>query len=96
MKVYPLRITIDQKGNVLDVGLNNEETWILEGECSRCGKCCERGKCESYAREILNGIDIAKCEAQWSKPWQCRVYPTNPYDGKEMVEDCGYSWRRIS
>jgi hypothetical protein len=96
MKVYPLEIVSDAKGSVLRVLLNNGETWAVKGECLRCGKCCERGTCLSYKHEILNEKYVAKCEAQWSKPWQCKMFPTNPYDKRELIEGCGYSWEKIN
>jgi len=95
MKIYPLRISIDSKGNVLEVELNNGERWKVKGECLRCGKCCERGVCQSYDHEVLNGKVVAKCSAQWGKPWQCKIFPTNPYDEKERPEGCGYNWEKI-
>ena len=95
MKIYPLEITSDAKGNVLRVLLNNYETWEVKGSCIRCGKCCERNVCQSYDHEVLNGIRIAKCSSQWSKSWQCKMFPTEPYNKKELPEGCGYFWEKI-
>ncbi len=99
MEIYPLEIVSDAKGNVIRVLLSNGEAWKLNGKCLRCGECCHsnRGGCESFEHEILNGVEVAKCNArtQWAKPWQCKIYPTNPYDPKEQFETCGYSWEKI-
>lgn len=96
MNPYPLEIASDQKGNVIWVRLNNNEVWELRGECLRCGQCCSGNGCKSYSTEILNGIEVGKCLENWAKPWQCKIFPTNPYDLKEKFDNCGYSWERIS
>lgn len=97
MQFYPVKVILGCKGSqvwVEEVELNNGEIWRVEGECSRCGKCCERGICQSYDHEVLNGKRIAKCNAQWSKPWQCKIYPMNPYE--DLTEGCTYKWRKIN
>lgn len=97
MKTYPIEIVSDAKGNVLRVRLNNGEKWLVIGKCDRCGKCCERGTCGAFGYEILNGIKTARCDAQvhGRKPWQCKIFPTNPYDEKERPEGCNYTWEKI-
>lgn len=95
MRVYPLEIVSDAKGNVLRVLLNNGETWQLKGKCLRCGNCCKKRTCEHYSREILNGINVATCVAQLKgiKPWFCQIYPDNPM--VKLIDGCGYSWEKI-
>ena len=97
MKVYPIRVILGCRGSevwVEKVGLNNGEVWQIKGECSRCGKCCMRGVCQSLDFESLNGKKVAKCTSQWSKPWLCKIYPMNPYE--ELWDTCTYKWEKIS
>lgn len=64
--------------------------WRLEGQCLRCGKCCEDGNCPELKYETLDGKPQASCKVEWSKPWRCAVYPNDPH--QELHEGCGYWW----
>ncbi len=104
-----MRLLIDfvhPRGQVKIVKLDNGETWTLNGECSRCGECCEKtkmpleefqkedGTCKYLSYEKVNGEKLAKCNIMWNRPAFCLIYPRDPYE--ELCENCGFRWEKIN
>jgi hypothetical protein len=104
-----MRILLDFKttrGNVKLVRLDNGETWSLDGECNRCGVCCElmkmplkaiatrKGKCKKLKYETQNGEKISVCTIMESRPSFCMLYPNNPYE--PLYEECSFRWELLS
>lgn len=65
----------------------NGETYILEGECCNCGKCCldprnnvgfndETGSCSKLMQYIENDITKYKCSIYSTRPAACMLWPT--------------------
>ncbi len=61
---------------------------ILVGKCKRCGACC--GECKDLAHEVVDGKRIGKCKIQFTKPFMCALYPSDPADG--LKPGCGFRW----
>ena len=90
-------------GNVRKVIKENGEVWELEGECNRCGQCCEeiitpflaeREKgCKYLGCEIINGVKMSKCDIIWERPFFCILYPLRP--SEDLYEKCSYKWKRV-
>lgn len=93
------------RGEVKRVILDNGEEWILEGECNRCGECCEQtkmplkdlqnkeGGCKYFSYETVNGEKLGKCEIMWYRPAFCMLYPRDPYE--PLTPNCSYRWKRV-
>ena len=94
----------DPRGTVLQVEINGE-LWKLNGECNRCGACCEKtkmmikefqkedGTCKHFSFETVDGNKLGKCAIMWARPAFCMLYPRNPYE--KLDDECSYSWERI-
>jgi len=78
--------------------LRDGSRWKLEGECSRCGKCCEHSHqkepCVHLGYENFNGKRIAKCAVYGTRPLGCAISPNDPHE--KLKEGCTYIWKRIS
>jgi len=93
------------RGTVEWVEINNE-TWLLHGECNRCGVCCEQikmpfkpfrrrnGGCNRLSYEILDGERVACCSEMWCRPAFCVFYPRDPYD--PLPDNCSFRWEKIN
>jgi len=92
------------RGFVKQVTLDNGEVWALEGECNRCGACCERnlapgmfrndnGSCSKLSYETVNAQRVAACGVMWSRPIGCAVYPRDPLE--PLYPECSYQWVKV-
>lgn len=72
--------------DVFVVITEDKKKWARDGECKRCGKCCNATK---YACDRKNN----ECVNYWRRPFGCAIYPFDPSKGLE--KDCGFSWREI-
>jgi len=93
------------RGNIRMVELDNGEIWELDGECNRCGLCCEKtkmpivefqndnGGCKYFKYETVNGEKLGKCNIMWTRPAFCMLYPSDPHD--PLPDECSYKWKRI-
>ena len=64
--------------------LNNTElnkTYLREGECNRCGKCC--GRCEHFLGDNV-------CTIYDTRPLRCADYPTNKDFIEGLPKECSY------
>jgi hypothetical protein len=94
------------RGKVDLVRLENGEVWQLNGECNRCGQCCEdmyidvpefdngNHRCNKLRYEKVNGERLAACDIVWNRPAGCLLYPRDPYD--KLPEKCSFEWEKIS
>lgn len=94
------------RGYVKYVTTDDGETWALEGECNRCGECCEKfkmtlkeladdnGKCNKFSYESNNGVRQGKCAIREMRPAFCMLYPRDPFD--KLPKKCSYSWVRVN
>lgn len=102
-----MKVTINYvhpRGKIERVELDGE-IWELEGECNRCGECCEKtqmpieefrnknGMCKYYCTEIINGELMGRCDIMWNRPAFCMMYPSDPH--YELHKKCGFKWKRI-
>jgi hypothetical protein len=95
------------RGTVREVKVNNE-TWILHGECNRCGDCCEvldasvikllkqkdSKKCKHLGYENFEGKRIAKCAIIWERPAFCVFYPRDP--SEPLFPNCSFRWEKLN
>lgn len=87
-------IIMTRKCKILEVRMEDDTVWELDGKCLRCGKCCQRVTiCEHLDWENLNDVKVAVCREQHQKPWQCKLFPYDPT--VPLLEGCGYSWRLV-
>jgi hypothetical protein len=87
------------RGYVKKVVLNNGETWRLDGYCCLCGVCCivnppdcykVDGACSQLGDELHDGVRERPCNAFWSRPIGCALYPRDPYE--TLDKECTYEW----
>ena len=57
-----------------------------EGQCNRCGWCCEYHVCDKLSRDE-NGKAV--CTIYEERPMRCRVFPEAP---PILHEGCGFSF----
>lgn len=87
-----------------EVTLKNGEIWKLEGECNRCGDCCEHinipelvrdtGQgCKHLSYETWDGKEVSSCNIYWIRPCFCALYPRDP--NEELFPNCSYKWVRV-
>ena len=93
------------QGHIETVELYNGEIWKLNGECNRCGACCQKTimpikefqdkhkGCKFFSYEVENGKKVGKCEAIWHRLQFCLLYPIQPYD--KLDDDCSFTWERM-
>lgn len=102
--MFEITFKIEQpSAEVAIVKLDNGEVWKRNGYCNRCGMCCDNIKgdlakensndCKHQKHENLNDEKVSVCKIYWTRPYQCAVYPFDPYD--ELYEKCSYSWERV-
>ena len=112
--VVPRTVVLEDEATILGYDGNNEpiyreETWILKGECNRCGVCCampsnsqlwdkyfklrDDGACGILEDMEIDGIKVTRCAQYIDRPFCCALYPSNPYADK--IEKCSYIWEKI-
>jgi len=64
----------------------------IEGECKRCGKCCEwamvKERCKHLKYETVDGKKVAVCGLYPWWPVGCNLWPL-PRDIEDIPEGCG-------
>jgi len=83
-------IKVEYDGNFRIIEFTDElgDTYILEGKCSYCGKCCtypkynagyndENGRCTKLKYETVDGIPRYLCSIYGSRPISCMLWPTS-------------------
>jgi len=82
-----VKITVDLATGALSFEVGGKR-YRVEGECLRCGKCCE-GRCHWLDYE--EDGKTAECLLHGrSKPWDCFLYPATHSPNKPLFEGCGY------
>lgn len=81
----------------------DDEIWNLEGECNRCGACCDgpdywrdavTNRCQKLRQETdEHGMVTHHCSVYWSRPFTCLLYPFNPHD--PLPDECSFHWVRV-
>lgn len=62
-----------------------------QGQCLMCGRCCSLVyRCPFLVREG----DLQVCSIYRIRPAQCRHFPIDPRDLKEVRGTCGYRFSR--
>ena len=105
-----LVLDLDKKNPIL-IAIRGQY-WKVEGECNRCGECCETyfpssweewkdeetGSCKYLVRETVDDKPMARCAKQWNKPSACLLFPFNPLDPNHFRElpNCSFSFKKIT
>lgn len=99
-----MEIILDENRQVTKV-VKDGTTFLLKGECLKCGQCCDGlANCPSAAtytgnadadkpfleEQTLDGETVYLCKVQWNKPYPCKIYPSDP--DEPLDERCGYYW----
>lgn len=82
-----LKVLYDGNFSLVEITSESGETYLIEGECSRCGKCCmyplwnagyndENGVCTKLKTDIVDGITYYMCSIYNNRPVSCLLWPT--------------------
>lgn len=77
-------------GQATVLGFYDEEgnMYMIEGECTRCGQCCN-SRCNHLIKETIDGKEIYSCSIYQMRPMICGTWPTNVQDLSTNPK-CGY------
>lgn len=100
-----IEVDYDNTGFWLKKFTDETGTYIIEGECNRCGKCCispllnggyndETGRCSKLIYETVDGKDCYRCSIYEKRPVGCVLWPRSLED-LQLINECSYKIRKV-
>jgi hypothetical protein len=68
-----------QEIKILGFTESNGDTYIVEGDCIRCGQCCV-SRCNHLIVDNIDGENIYSCVIHELRPALCVIFPCNVQD----------------